>query len=209
MAIAVLVRHGESTKNIANITTSKVTGYPLTQEGRKTAESIAAALEPVKSQITSLYAGPALRARQTIAPIAKMTGLKPHISSLLRERDEGIFEGKEWNSLEEILENIQRSIEQGYPEGGPESWTSMQQRVVRFVSRLRPEEIAVIAIHNDPIVPLLGHYGLLENEDPRYRVPMGSFTVIDTSRRGSEAVLALGAISLDGSAIEAIRANGR
>jgi probable phosphoglycerate mutase len=87
-----VLRHGQSEGNVAQVWTSSLEGYPLTEHGREQARAAGARL--VDRGITVVYASPLQRAQQTAqevggvldVPVATLTGV--------HELDVGVHEGE-------------------------------------------------------------------------------------------------------------------
>ena len=85
-----LVRHGQSEGN-AGRRFGGHTATPLSQRGLKQAQATAHAL--ASESITAIYSSDLLRATQTAAPLAKLTGLSVIATEAFRERSVGVMEG--------------------------------------------------------------------------------------------------------------------
>jgi 2,3-bisphosphoglycerate-dependent phosphoglycerate mutase len=85
-----LVRHGQSEGN-AGRRFGGHTATPLSQRGLKQAEVTAHAL--ASESITAIYSSDLLRATQTAAPLARLTGLSVVATEAFRERSVGVMEG--------------------------------------------------------------------------------------------------------------------
>jgi broad specificity phosphatase PhoE len=86
-----LVRHGESTWNIAGLAQGHNDEAALTERGLRQAAEAAAQFgyRPVRA----IYASDLRRARQTAAAFAAVIGLPVHTDVRLRERSLGVLEG--------------------------------------------------------------------------------------------------------------------
>lgn len=82
-----LVRHGRTIANIMGALDTAFPGNPLDATGLAQAASLPGRLEEmgVLGEVSGLWVSPIQRARQTIAPIERATGLTARISSGLRE----------------------------------------------------------------------------------------------------------------------------
>lgn len=85
------LRHGETDANARDIICGS-TDLPLNRVGQAQAERTARALQGVA--ISAIVTSPLLRACQTAAAAARVTGLKPQIMAGLAERNWGIWEGQ-------------------------------------------------------------------------------------------------------------------
>lgn len=86
-----LVRHGESTWNVAGLCQGHNDEAELTGRGLRQAADVAAQFgyRPVRA----IYASDLRRARQTAAAFAAVLGLPVHVDARLRERCLGVLEG--------------------------------------------------------------------------------------------------------------------
>ena len=168
-----LVRHGESTWNVAGLVQGQTDEAELTQLGRRQAAAAAkvlAALEPVR-----LLASDLRRASTTAQIIGAATGLTPIRTSLLREQSVGRLEG-----LTSTQARVQWEIEAaaavdeyGDPMpladlrvGGGESIRDVLARVAALLASPLVTDAGgdvVIVTHGDTIRILLGH---LLGDDP-------------------------------------------
>jgi broad specificity phosphatase PhoE len=86
-----LIRHGESTWNIAGLAQGHNDEAELTERGQRQAAEAAAQFgyRPVRA----IYASDLRRAQQTAAAFADVLGLPVHADTRLRERSLGVLEG--------------------------------------------------------------------------------------------------------------------
>ncbi|HEY1820895.1 MAG TPA: histidine phosphatase family protein [Trebonia sp.] len=92
-----LIRHGESTWNIAGLAQGHNDEAELTERGLRQAAEAAAQFgyRPVRA----LYASDLRRAQQTAAAFAAVLGLPVHADKRLRERSLGVLEGNEHKTI--------------------------------------------------------------------------------------------------------------
>lgn len=86
-----LVRHGESEGNVANVWTSTHLGYPLTERGHEQARAVAHLLRA--HEVAALYASPIPRAQQTAEEIGAVLGLPVRTLPGVEEFGVGVHEG--------------------------------------------------------------------------------------------------------------------
>ena len=154
----ILVRHGESEKNLKGIFSHVYEGYPLTAEGVKEARETAKRL--AGEDPAAIYASPVTRSKQTAEIIGKVCKKEIIIDDRLREVDSGswneckiddprvLAEQKTYKSLP--AEEFYRA-----PMGGAgESWQSVEGRIVNFLRD-------VIAAHRGKTVCVVSHEGPL------------------------------------------------
>ena len=98
----ILVRHGRTIANVMGALDTAFPGNPLDAVGRAQAESLPGRLPPgLLGTVGSLWVSPIERARQTIAPTERATGLEARIRSGLREVLAGDLEMR--TDLESVL----------------------------------------------------------------------------------------------------------
>lgn len=130
---------------------------PLSGRGRADAERVADVLGGVP--ITAIYASPAHRARETIAPLAVRLGLPIHIVPELRERE--LCHG----AVDDFSGAVKTTWgDPSFAHPGGESNAAAQRRGVAVVRRLQkrhPDEHVVFATHGNLLALVLQHF------DPR------------------------------------------
>lgn len=86
----ILVRHGQTPSNVAGLLDTELPGAALTERGRQQAQDLVQALAP--ERIGQLHASAALRAQQTIAPLAQSRSLPVRVHPELKEVAAGDWE---------------------------------------------------------------------------------------------------------------------
>src|ERR1700742_2354631 len=96
-----LVRHGESTWNIAGLAQGHNDEAELTERGLRQAADAAAQFgyRPVRA----LYASDLRRAQQTAAVFAEVPGLPVRTDARLRERSLGVLEGSAHSNISSLV----------------------------------------------------------------------------------------------------------
>ena len=130
-----LARHGQSEGNVANLWTSQVHGYPLTERGREQARTLGKAL--AERGVTGLYASPILRAQQTAQELSAYLGLDVVTLEGVQELDVGVHEGKSDDEVAPIARHVfGRWLRAGDLTGGFDGGESGHQVVVRMTGAL-------------------------------------------------------------------------
>jgi broad specificity phosphatase PhoE len=114
----VIVRHGQTPLNVARVLQTEDT--PLSETGLDQAERLAPRLSElgVRRVLCSDY----IRARQTIAPFERRSGVSAELQPLLRERHFGELRGRPYGELPNVFSRE-------YQPPGGESWVTFEQRV--------------------------------------------------------------------------------
>ena len=155
--LVLLVRHGV-TPTTGRLLPGRRRGLHLSDEGRRQAEALATRLAAVPA-IAAIYSSPLERARETVAPLAKVRDLAVRVERGLLETDPGTWTGL---SLKRAARRPEWAVVQRHPSAfrfpGGESFVEMQARMAstleRLVERHRGETI-VVASHADPIKTLV------------------------------------------------------
>ena len=154
-----LVRHG-NTSTTGKLLPGRAPGLHLAETGVRQAERAGERIAELK-RVDAIYTSPLERARETAAPIAKATGLKPKVARGLLECDFGDWTGAELVKLMKLPEwrTVQRAPSTfRFPNG--ESFTEMQVRIVTTLDRLRARHrggTIVCVSHADPIKAAMAH----------------------------------------------------
>ena len=154
-----LVRHG-NTSTTGKLLPGRAPGLHLAETGVRQAERAGERIAELK-RVDAIYTSPLERARETAAPIAKATGVKPKVERGLLECDFGDWTGAELPKLMKLPEwrTVQRAPSTfRFPNG--ESFTEMQVRIVSTLDRLRARHdggTIVCVSHADPIKAAMAH----------------------------------------------------
>ncbi len=154
-----LVRHG-NTSTTGKMLPGRAPGLHLAESGVRQAERAGERIAELE-RVDAIYVSPLERARETAAPIAKATGVKPRVERGLLECDFGDWTGQELSKLMKLPEwrTVQRAPSTfRFPNG--ESFTEMQVRIVTTLDRLRARHhggTIVCVSHADPIKAAMAH----------------------------------------------------
>ncbi|MSU55146.1 MAG: isoleucine--tRNA ligase [Candidatus Taylorbacteria bacterium] len=159
----VLVRHGESEKNILELYDISRDGYPLTTAGRKSAEEAGEKLKKL-GKIDAIYTSPVIRACQTSEIIGKVFGVEPVLSDELWEVKSGEWEGLNDSSIDkrEDKKFYDKLSHEDYYQTSRgktgESWQDVENRMTSFVKGILKKhqgETVVVVSHEGPLMVLL------------------------------------------------------
>ena len=175
MSEILLLRHGETMWNIEG----RIQGHrdsPLSAEGLAQAEALARCLAAERPDV--LYSSDLGRARQTVEPIARATGLTPRIDPALRERCYGAFEGRTWPEIERDFPEQYAAHLTGSATlraHGGESMLEFRDRALGALARIAAASVdgkVVIVAHGGVLGQLYRHVMNIPLEVPRnYAMP--------------------------------------
>ncbi|MCR4310991.1 MAG: class I tRNA ligase family protein, partial [Candidatus Taylorbacteria bacterium] len=161
----ILLRHGESEKNVRYLLDSSLDGYPLTKEGVEKAKKAGEKLKG--TSISALYASPVRRTRETAEIVSKAIGVTPTFSDELWEVRSGEWEGK---TEDELVNVPERGAYNTLPHeafykttrgASGESWQEVEDRMRTFaqsVLKKHQGETVVIISHEGPLMTLMRHF---------------------------------------------------
>jgi len=157
--LLLLVRHGQTPTTGATLP-GRAKGLHLAETGRAQAGAVAARIAGLRN-VTSVYASPLERTRETAAPIAKALGLKVKTDRGLLECEFGEWTGAK---LSDLRKKPEWDTVQHHPSGfrfpGGESFPEMQTRMTATLDRLAAAhrgQTVVAVSHADPIKAAVAH----------------------------------------------------
>ena len=157
--LVLFVRHG-TTPTTGKVLPGRARGLHLSERGREQAQRAAERIAEV-GKIAAVYSSPLERARETAAPIARITKNTTRIERGLIECDFGAWTGQSLRRLMKKPEwsQVQRSPSTfRFPAG--ESFVEMQTRMVSAVDAIRrrhPGRTVVCVSHADTIKAAVAH----------------------------------------------------
>lgn len=163
-----LVRHGESTANVAHQLETRPPGAALTPRGQEQATALVATL--ADRDVAAVHASLATRAQQTAAPLAAARGLEVHVERGTHETDAGELEGRSDEAAHEQFTVVYARWLAGEREvrvPGGESAAEILARYLPVVERLRPRGPGdVVLVSHGAVVRLVA--AALTGVDPRF-----------------------------------------
>jgi broad specificity phosphatase PhoE len=154
-----LLRHA-SHDRVDHVLCGRMPGVTLGEAGRHEAEWLAG--EMARVGLAALHTSPLERCRQTVAPIARRTGLEPTAADAITEIDFGAWTGRRFDALQDDPAwrswNAERDRATA-PQG--ETMAAVQRRAVAHVERAatsHPGAAVALVSHSDVIKAVLSHY---------------------------------------------------
>jgi broad specificity phosphatase PhoE len=182
--VILFVRHGETEANRRRLALGRA-DPPLTERGNGQAAALAQRLAPVG--ITTVYASPLLRARETARAIAAAVGCDVVVDDRLVELDYGEWDGKSFPDLPPDALRQWRDDPSFAPPGG-ESLQAVTTRVAGFCTQHLEGETVVAVSHVSPIKCAVT-WALGAGEELGWRMFLDLASITRISGRGGHASL--------------------
>jgi len=158
MTALILLRHGQSTANVAGVLAGRSPDVFLNENGRQQAEAVAARLSGIT--LDALISSPMERCQQPVAPLAAAAGLAVRLEPRLAEVDYGDWTGRALKDLsgEELWRTVQAHPSAAVFPGG-EGLAAVSVRAVTAVRELNatfgPDAVILVCSHGDVIKAIL------------------------------------------------------
>jgi probable phosphoglycerate mutase len=151
-----VLRHGQSEGNVAQVWTSSLEGYPLTERGREQARAAGERL--TDRGVTAIYASPLPRAQQTAAEVGAVLGIPVATLAGVHELDVGVHEGEHDDNVAPVALHVfsawwrDEDLTAGFPGGE----TGQQ-----IVDRMRAALDSVADRHEGETIVVVSHGGAM------------------------------------------------
>jgi probable phosphoglycerate mutase len=151
-----VLRHGQSEGNVAQVWTSSLEGYPLTERGREQARAAGERL--TDRGVTAIYASPLPRAQQTAAEVGAVLGIPVATLAGVHELDVGVHEGEHDDNVAPVALRVfsawwrDEDLTAGFPGGE----TGQQ-----IVDRMRAALDSVADRHEGETIVVVSHGGAM------------------------------------------------
>lgn len=183
-----LIRHGETIANKTQLVLG-TSDVPLTDLGRRQAETTAQKISSMKPIPTLLFSSPYFRAKETAGYISEVIGLNPIYVDGLKEMDSGEMEGIKAsemnNKYPEYMANWRRDHSTARPPGGEtlgEVHARAWKSILEIFNEYNETLIAVVA-HLFPIQGILCNVlGIHSNHFQKLEINLGSISSIEIQK---------------------------
>jgi len=156
-----LIRHGQSEGNFRRIFLGH-TDLDLTQLGYSQADCVAKYFDEIL--VDAIYSSDLIRAQNTVIPLSKNKGLKVTTTKNLREIYAGLWEGQNYQFIEEKTPNEWKGWQRADSENmGPAQGETVKQLLDRVYSELykiaseNEGKTVVVALHATAIRVFINH----------------------------------------------------
>lgn len=141
-----LLRHGETEKNVKNVTHKHGEDTRLNEVGREQARRLAEVCRDHRVQ--KVYCSPETRAMETAGIIAEELDLDTTIVDGLTERHWGDWEGQAWSEIQSHLQKMSLDERRKFIPPNGESWEIMEQRLLDAVNEILGQgDVAAVVTH--------------------------------------------------------------
>ncbi|MBE2221688.1 MAG: histidine phosphatase family protein [Anaerolineae bacterium] len=182
-----LIRHGQTEYNA----TGRWQGHldvPLNETGKTQAKALAQRLK--NWPVAAVYSSDLTRAAMTAVYLSETWGLTPTYDPAWRERDVGVFEGRDAEELKREYPEVWANMRHGiYDIPGSESHEVLQSRAVAAYERVvaaYPAEMVAVVSHGGTLNTVVSHIlGIPKGQYGRlnFRGNTG-LTIIEINDRG-------------------------
>jgi probable phosphomutase (TIGR03848 family) len=190
MTTLILLRHGHSAANAANLLTGQLPGVGLSPDGKRQAKDLITRIS--SNRIDYLHVSPIERCQLTIAPWLQSSNAnsltRMEINESFSEIDFGKWSGKKLSTLrrDPLWADVQNCPSTVRFPGG-ESFKAAQRRAVEGVEDIfaaRGDKTHLVVSHSDIIKLITAHF-LSAHLDTfqRYQVAPASFTIFRSHRK--------------------------
>lgn len=181
MTKLILVRHGETAKNVKG----KLHGYDdpevLNDVGRRQIEKTANKLKEFNPTI--IYCSKEKRAIQSAEILSKELGISFEPIKGMQERNWGIYSGKPWSEVQVVLDPMTLDERYNYVPPQGESWKEFEERLVGAVEQVLREnkdKSIVMVTHGGAIRALMPHLLSVPKEESfKYDPANASITMFE------------------------------
>lgn len=181
MTKLILIRHGETAKNVE----SKLHDYDdpevLNDNGRKQIKKAANRLKEFSPVI--IYSSKEERAVQSAEILAKELDISSESVEGMQERNWGIFSGKPWLEVQAVLDPMTLDERYNYVPPQGESWKQFEERLINAVEQVlkgNKDESIIMVTHGGAIRALMPHLlNVPKEESFKYDPANASITVFE------------------------------
>ncbi len=138
------MRHGETEKNVDNLTHKHGEDTELNSKGRDQAAQLAAVCK--RHNIHKIFCSPEARAVQTAHIIGSELDIRPIVLEGLTERDWGDWEGQPWSEIEAQLSQLSLDERRRFVPPHGESWEQMENRLLSSIDVILQENDSVAVV---------------------------------------------------------------
>ncbi len=190
MGKLILIRHGETNKNINKKLHAFHDTETLNSKGIEQIKLTAGKLTSYSPE--KIYSSKEPRALESAQILSNcLTILLEEIEGI-EERNWGIFTGKPWEEVKKVLDPMTLDERYTYVPQGGESWKTFEARLINAITKIVIENLhktAVIVTHGGAIRALMPFLlGLPKEESFKYDPDNASLTIFDYNANGFKKI---------------------
>lgn len=183
----IFLRHGETDKNRCQRLHAVEDKSRLNEVGRRQISMAATTLITYSPYI--IHSSTELRAMESARIVSNTLRIPIIEDALLQERDWGIFTGKPWHEVEQLLETMTLQERYAFVPSGGESWKMFETRITKAVDQIVGEMVngttTLIITHGGVIRAILPNLLKSPKETSfNFEIANGSLTVLHYTMRG-------------------------
>lgn len=187
----ILIRHGETNKNVKNRLHASDDPETLNEIGRVQIQKTAEALKQYSP--SKIFSSKETRAIESAEIIAKQLAIPTEKVEGLQERNWGAFTGKPWEEVKKVLDPMTLEERYDYVPPNGESWRIFENRLIEAIKTIlesnQGETIAVVT-HGGAIRALMPFLlNVSKQESFKYDPDNASLTIMAISGEGFQPVM--------------------
>lgn len=181
MGKLILVRHGETDKNIGNSLHGLDDPETLNDTGRKQIISTSVKLKTFSP--SKIYSSKERRALESAKILSNNLDIPIEDLAGLQERNWGIFTGKPWGDVKKVLDPMTLDERYNYVPQDGESWKTFETRLIASIKKVtkdNPDKTIVVVTHGGAIRALMPFLLSVPREESfKYDPANASLTILD------------------------------
>jgi len=181
MGRLILIRHGETVKNITSILHTADDPEVLDAVGRQQITAAAQKLSILSPDI--IYSSEEKRAVESAEILSRILHIPYETITGLQERSWGIYSGKPWPEVKALLDTMNIEERYNYIPSGGESWKTFATRLISAVTGLvksHPDKTVIVVTHGGAIRALMPFLLNVPREESfKYDPANASYTIFN------------------------------
>lgn len=181
MTKLVLIRHGETDKNIKNSLHASDDPESLNVTGIKQITVTANKLSTLSP--SKIYSSKERRALESAKIISDIVKIPAEEIDGIQERKWGVFTGKPWGEVKKVLDPMSLDERYNYVPQDGESWKTFETRLIEAIKKIledNPGKTVVVVTHGGAIRALMPFLlGVSKDESFKHDPDNASLTIFD------------------------------
>lgn len=190
MGKLILIRHGETNKNINNIL--HASGDPEALNDKGIEQIKLTTDELIIHSPSKIYSSKERRALESVKIISDILKIPFEEVEGMEERNWGIFTGKPWEEVKKVLDPMTLDERFTYVPQSGESWKTFETRLIGAIKKITIENLGktvVVVTHGGAIRALMPFMlGVSKEESFKYDPDNASLTIFDFDKNGFKKV---------------------